>query len=113
MDVNPKSWGVNILSDLVADLRRSGTPALIYMIPVNIRAIEGDSIASANFVKLEKWFSEFAELNSNGNITIISKTPSRFIDDIDFYDTSHVTNPGKFVEYLATEIKAHAKISTD
>lgn len=109
MDLGARSWGKVILQDLVADLRRSGTPALIYMIPVSLQAIESDPIAAANFHRLESWFAEFATQNSNSNVTIIPQTPSRFIKDLAFYDVSHLTDPAPFVDFLTREIKVNAK----
>jgi len=109
MDLRDDSWGKQILRDLVADLRQSGTPALIYMIPVNLRAIDSDPVVAANFRSIEKWFSEFAAQNSGGGVTIAPQTPSRFLEGLLFFDISHLTAPDPFVDYLSNEIATHAK----
>ena len=69
MDISDRSWGKLILSDLVQDLRDTKTPALIYMIPVNLKAISNDPVAAPKFEALEQWFLEFAKNNSDENIT--------------------------------------------
>jgi len=109
MDLGDRSWGKVILKDLVADLRRSKTPALIYMIPVNLEAIESDRVASANFHELESWFERFAETNSGDNLTILPQTPSRFIKDLSFYDITHLTEPTPFIDYFTSKIKENIR----
>jgi hypothetical protein len=109
MDVGENSWGKAILRDLAKDLRESRVPALIYMIPVNVAAIEKDPVAAANFHAVEKWFAQYAAEYGSDTLRILPATPTRNLPGLKFYDVSHLTSAQPFADYLLAEIRENAK----
>jgi hypothetical protein len=109
MDTGEHAWGKAILRDLARDLRESGTPALIYMIPVNVAVIEKDPIAAANFHAIERWYAEFAAQYNSETLRILPQTPTRSLPGLTFFDVSHLTNAQPFADYFLAEILQNAQ----
>jgi hypothetical protein len=110
MNISDDSWGARLLDDFVARARRSGIPTLIYVLPLNLRAIEGNPVALKNFLLFEKWFRDFAKRETRDAVYVIPQTPSRKLSGLEFFDVDHLTVADPFIEYMRQEISEHARI---
>jgi hypothetical protein len=108
IDQDQRAWGFRLLGDLVSDLRDSRIPAFIYMLPVQTGEIAADPIAGPKFDVVERWFETFARSQSDGQIRILEKSPTRFLPGLKFYDLTHLTAPDPFIQMMSREIENFA-----
>jgi hypothetical protein len=109
MDLGPSSWGKAVVTDVIERLKRANQRSIVYIIPLNIEAIEKDPGAAEKFHEFEKWFSQLALETSDEFVTVIPRTPTRDLAGLEFHDISHLTKAEPFIEFLSKEIAKSAQ----
>lgn len=99
------SWATDSFQDLIAILKESGVPVIIYSWPVSDRFLN-DPATKQKILEIQAFLAKERDALADSNIRILTPVPEKVRKSVSYLakDDYHATNEGLLDDYLASNI---------